>query len=746
MRANFLFYTLIAFLFQQSVFAQKAKDIREYKERADAVRQEVWNWDIPAFKKVPAIPADDKSSAIVIARHVDLKASSSRKIKYIGIGFKVQKDIFYSNTAREMVKLNDKVALDEYSQFSFSKFRSLNSYFHKGLATTIVGVRIIKPDGTMKEVNVDEEQVHEEEGKQQKSKLAIPGLQVGDVIDYFVRVEELKDINSAVDAQTFILGDDKPIMQYSVHCEISDKYFVRYRTANGAPDFKVKKDDDGAVFDLLVKNIPSLPVDLWMSPYRQIPMIRMDILFGTRLEEGQKAGEIRHNPVPAEAKNVATKKLVAEAMPFWLASGGLKNGVKDLMKQYKSENGKKVPEDSVASYIYYAFRYLAFYKVEDKDKIMVGQDRNYSVPDNRKFLQFLHEVFRGLDIRTEFVLVTSRYGPGQDELLNAEDYEYMLRTQSAKPLFMCADGAFTNCNYVPAEYEGQEAPIVDLKNYGQFKGKRDVPPGVEIKLKETTAEENTQIEQMKISLNEDMQLVNINRHTVLKGSLRQGEQKRLLLFEDYYEEERKMLGVRKSIFEQFSDSRGKNTLPQEYKNAFAKAREEQKDHFNEEIKDQFDVAARELQSYNIEKMGLHHTDPDFVYNTKFTLEGLVKRAGNNYILEAGKLIGSQLKVKPEQRDRKVDIYQPFARSFEYDIELAIPKGYHLEGADKLNRQVDNECGSFTVKAAVEADKLKLHIRKVYKNSFVPVAKWGNLLQVIDAASDFENQKVLFKKA
>ncbi|HWV68377.1 DUF3857 domain-containing protein [Chitinophaga sp.] len=745
MKVRFLFYTLIAFLFQSHVFAQKAKDIREYKERANAVRQEVWNWDIPAFKKVPALPVDDKSSAIVIARHVDLKASSSRKIKYIGIGFKVQKDIFYSNTAREMIKLNDKAALDEYSQFSFKKFRSLNSYFHSGLSTTIVGVRIIKPDGTMKEVNVDEEIVNEEDGQQQRSKLAIPDLQVGDVIDYFVRVEELKDINSPIDAQTFVLGDDKPIMQYSVHCEVSDKYFVRYRTANGAPDFKVRRDDDGAVFDLLVKNIPSLPVDLWMSPYRQIPMVRMDILFGTRLEEGQKAGEIRHNPVPSEVKNVAAKKLAAEAQPVWLSSGSLKHGVKDLMKEYKSENGK-IPEDSVAAYIYYAFRYLVFYKVTGDDKIMVGHERNYVVPDNRKFLQFLHEVFRGLDIRAEFVLVTSRYGPGQEELLNADDYEYMLRTQSGKPFFMCADGIFTNCNYVPAAYEGQNAPIVDLKNYGMFKGKKDVPVGVEVKLKETTANENMQIEQMKISLNEDMQAVNVNRHTILKGNLRQGEQKRLLLFEDYYEEERKALGSRKSVFEQLGNTRGKSTLPDEYKNAFAKARGEQKDYFNEEIKDQFDIAAKELQSFNIEKMGLHHTDPDFVYNTKFTLEGLVKRAGNNYILEAGKLIGGQLKVKPEQRDRKVDVYQPFARSFEYDIELAIPEGYSLEGADKLNRQVDNECGSFTVKAAVEANKLRLHIRKAYKNSFVPVAKWPNLLQVIDAASDFGNQKILFKKS
>lgn len=742
MSTRFLGFVIIAMLCLPSAYAQKAKDVREYKERADAVRQEVWNWDIPAFKKVPALPANDKSSAVVIARHVDLKASSERKLKYIGIGFKVKKDIFYSNTVREMVKLNDKAALDEYSQFSFKKFRNLNSFYHSGLATTVVGVRIIKPDGTMKEVNVDEEIVNEEEGSQQKSKLAIPDLQVGDVIDYFVRVEEQKDINSPVDAQIFVLGDDKPILQYSVHCEISDKYFVRYRSSNGAPDMKMKKDDDGAVFDLLVRNIPSLPVGLWMSPYRQIPMIRMDILFGTRLEEGQVAGEVRRNPSAAEMKDAAASNVFGEGMAYSSTKYLLQEAVRDLSKQYKKEYGKEVPKDSLVYYVYYAFRYLAFYRVDAGDKIVVGRERNYGSPNSTKYLQLLYDVMKGLNVPTDFVVVTSRYGPAPEELLNSSDYEYMLRTRGTDPLFMSAEGLFSNFGDIASEYEGQVGTLVDLNKYN--KRKRTMESYAPVGIPTTTADDNTSIEQMKIALSDDMQLLKIDRNTTMKGNLRQDEQKRLLLFEDYYEQERLALGVRKSITEQFSV--GRSTLPEEYKAAFAAARKTQKDQFTEEIKAQFDITPKEVTSYGIDKMGLRHNDPDFVYHTSFTLDGLLKRAGNNYILEAGKLIGGQLEIKPEQRDRKVDIYMPYARSFENIIEVTIPKGYTLEGVDKLNRSVDNDCGSFIVKATVEADKLKLHIRKVYKNSFEQVSKWGNLLQVIDAAADFTTQKVLFKKA
>ncbi|MFY0253333.1 DUF3857 domain-containing protein [Chitinophaga sp. 30R24] len=745
MRAKILCCAIIALLLQQWGYAQKAKDFREYKERATAVRQEVWAWDIPAFKNPPAV-TDNKSSAVVIAKHVDVKTSSTKKLKYIGVGFKIKKDIFYSNTVREMVKLNDKAALDEYSEFSFKKLQSLNTYFHRGLTTTIVGVRVIKPDGSQKEVNVDEEIVNEEDDKkQQKSKLAIPDLQVGDIIDYFVRVEEQKDVNSPIDQQVFILGDDKPVMQYSVHCEISDKYFVRYRASNGAPDLKIKRDDDGNVMDLLVRNLPSLPVDLWMSPYRQIPMIRMDILFGTRLEAGQSAGEVRRNPSQQEIKESILKDIITDGWNLWAAGGGHWNkDIHDMMKQYKRERGKEIPDDSLAYYVYYAFRFLAFYKVNFTDKIMVGTERNYIQPDNKKFIFFLQDAMRRMDVPVEFVLVTSRYGPGQEEVLNNGDYEYMLKTQGPKPIFMSADGVFSNCAYIAPEYEKQVAPVIDLKKYD--KRRHELKTYDEIKVGTSTADDNKQIEQLKISLDDDMQLLKVNRQTTLKGSLRVGEQRRLLLFQDYYESERKALGLRNSFMEELDDNKAERKLAEEYANAFAEAKKAQKDQFMEEVQEQFDVKPTELVSFKINQQGLRHDKPDFVYATSFTLDGLVKKAGNNYILDAGKLIGEPLKVKTEQRDRKVDVYMPFARSFEYDIEITIPSDYTLVGADKLNKEIDNESGSFTVQATVAPDKLKLHIRKAYKNNFEPVAKWNNLLQIIDAATDFYNQKVLLKKS
>jgi hypothetical protein len=47
---------------------------------------------------------------------------------------------------------------------------------------------------------------------------------------------------------------------------------------------------------------------------------------------------------------------------------------------------------------------------------------------------------------------------------------------------------------------------------------------------------------------------------------------------------------------------------------------------------------------------------------------------------------------------------------------------------------------------MDKGRLKLHIRKVYKHNFETADKWKSLLQMLDTAVDFGNQKLLLKKA
>ncbi|UYQ92444.1 DUF3857 domain-containing protein [Chitinophaga horti] len=710
-----------------AVHAQSRQDAK-YKERAEEIRAEVWGWSLPAFKNRTVPDSMNKESGVVMARHIDISASGRKRKRE------------YTRIVREMVKINDKAALEEYSEFNYQQFsRSLMSY--PVTETRVLGVRIIKPDGAVKYVNADDAVATTDDKTDKQRKLAISDLQVGDIIDYFVCMEQVLEGYQTFLPETFVLGDDKPILSYSIHTEVADRFVTQYRSSNGAPEFKRKYADGTVELDMLVRNIPALPMSLWMSPIRQVPLIRMNLVeINDPSLGGPTKGTVMKNPATFRTREAATKHVLGSRSGTSYATVPFLGDTKELIANYKKANRDATDRD-IVTFAYYAIRYLALYRVNAGDKILVGQGRNYSTLNQRRFLLYLNYILVKNDIPTDFVLVTSKYGPDQDEVMLPGDYEWMLKTREKDPLFISVEGMFTNASYIASEFEGQHAYVVEGAKVRREDGFAD-----QVDLPQTTPAENAKLEKMSISLDDNMQLLNIDRTTTVKGHLKHDDQQSLLLFEEYYEEERKNMGVKTSFMEEFADSRRNKSLAEEYANAFAKARKDWKDIFKGEIKGTFDVEPKEVSKFGITKMGLQHAKPDFVYTTRFSLEGLVKRAGNNYILDAGKLIGGQLTLKPSQRDRKVDVYMPFARSFEYSIDIQIPAGYTVEGLDKLQQNVDTDAASFVVNGAVNGGKLTLNIKKTYKHAFEKAAQWGDLVKVIDAALAFQDAKLLLKKA
>lgn len=734
-----LYATVAAALLFPSLLSAQQRNEEEYKKYSAQIRKEVWDWNIPAFKKPDLAAADSKASAVILARHEEIKGSTQKKLRGNPLfGMAVMKDLIYINTVRQMVKINDKAALEEYSELSYQQFEGTGTKWRG--ATTIVGARILKPDGKTKEVNIDESVLVKNEKTDKQRKLAISDLQVGDVLDYFVRLEKTDSYSK--ENELFVFGDDKPMMHYSVHCEFTDKYAIEYRSMNGAPEFKVKRnDDEDIIMDIEMKDIPARPISLWMSPYRQLPIVRMNIMIGGVGGNSRKSGEVYRNPSIDDFKDDVRLDLnyrnqVSYASPYHAY-------IEDQMKRYNKEHKTKLPKDSIPYFIYYGFRYMSFYRVKPQDPIVVDQDRNYWSMKDNWFVYYVARILNGFDIPHEIVLATSKYGPAQKDVMSASDYVYMVRTKTDHPVLMGADGLFTYPTEIPYQYEGQKAPTIDTR---RLKVDREHENELPVSIPVSTAADNMHIEKLAISLESNMQQALVKRTTTLKGHMREDEQKQLLLFEDYYDVERKAMSVKESFMEEFADSRRNRTLAEEYTNAFEKARKGTKERFIKEITDQFDLAPKELKSFNIDKMGLRHTDPDFVYSTEFTMDGWIKKAGNNYILDAGRLIGGQLQLKPEQRNRQVDIYMPFARTLDYNIELLIPAGYRMEGVEQLNQQVDNECGSFIVTAGISQNKLLLNVKKVYKHEYDPAAKWPDILKVLDAATDFGSRKLLLKKA
>lgn len=725
---------LLTFVFISNQSIAQLKD-DDYRKQAEEVRNYVWSQKIKEFD-VRDIPAEySKYSKVIIAKHEEITGLAKSRVKSISLfGVQMKKNLTYTHTTRELVKINDAAALEDFSEISFQKYAQQ----YRNKFTTYLGVRVIKPDGSVKEINPDEVILTDNTDKNKKGKLAVPDLQIGDMIDYFIQTVEFYDDGGSLDFENFVFADENPIMHYSVHVEANKKLAVVYRPMNGAPDFKLSQnEDEDNVMDAQQNNIAPFPTNLWMSPYRQIPLLRFHMVLGNST---YKAGELYKNPDTdpiVESYNSVIKSYVSSART---SLGYFDKPVKKAAQSYLDQNGGGELRDNPLA-IYYAARHQFLLNFSKDDVSVVNNRRNYNSPDAVIFLSILEELFAQYKINSQFVLLPSKYGPKFNEIMSLGDLQPALMTDDGQ-IFTC-ESIFDAPNVIPQYLEGQQGVTIDYHfSFRQAKSDKG-----SYSTKYSPATQNQHTEDLVFTFNpSDPQKIKVDRKATVTGLLRLDYQQKLLLYEDLYEYERTALGQKNSFNDELQDSKKGRKIVEEYQHAFDEARKEWKENCKDEINDQFNVKPEEVLSVKIDQPGVFDNKRSMIFTEQFTVNAWVKKAGNNYILDAGKMIGEQLEIKPEQRDRKVDVYMPHARILQYNVSIPVPQGYTAEGLDKLNTNIDNATGSFVTTAKLDGSNVKLTITKVYKNAFEKAEQWPDLLKMLDAATAFEEMKIMFKKS
>jgi hypothetical protein len=133
------------------------------------------------------------------------------------------------------------------------------------------------------------------------------------------------------------------------------------------------------------------------------------------------------------------------------------------------------------------------------------------------------------------------------------------------------------------------------------------------------------------------------------------------------------------------------------------------------------------------------------YTNKFELGDMVKIAGDNLLVAVPGLIGDQLWISQDDRKREVDAYMDYPESIRNIINFTVPAGYKVVGIQNLNINIDNAVGTFAVQATVENNTLNILVKKHYKQTTVKKEDWPKLLEMLDAAYNFSQKKVLLKK-
>lgn len=739
-----------------SVFAQSKEDAK-YRSESDQVRKEVWAWEKPEFKRRDIPSEYANASKIVIAHHTELTADSKSKLSYYGLGFGGKKEISIMETVREIVKVNDKSAVEDYSEMSFTRVAKTSGFFTRSKETTFVGVRIFKSNGQIKEINADDIVLTKDESKEKQAKIAIPDLQVGDIIDYFIASSQELTNDFSVKSYSILLFDDAPVLSYSFHGQLGKKFAIDYRSYNGAPDLQVSKNEDrDIVIDVVKKNMPAFETSLWIAPALQLPLIRMNISLGYRglgskYVGSSKPGEVNKNKETEEVMESLSNRFAQKFHDNYFMKvnrGQFDEVVSDAKKMAKKAglNYSNMSDEEKAAQLYYTLRFTKLLNFDIDELQRSVNSGKYSF-DGLAF--FLNCICKAADLDPTILVSTPRNGFRMKEVMDIDDFVTSAYLPAIKKVFSI-ETIFDVPFYVPESIDGNKnSSSINLKNrtavmsMNAINKMAEVGPGY--KIPASDAASNAHIDQLVLSVTPGQDNLAVQRKSIIKGYYKSPLQRDLVLYEDYYESERKVMGEEMGLIEKLEDNKKSRKYVDEVKSAFQEARKNQKDAFKEEAENWFEVEIADLKDYKIENLGVRHSSPDFTYSSSFNMGGIVKKAGNNMIVEIGKIQGKPLSIKPEQRKRDLDIFMAFPRSIEYQIKLKIPDGYTAEGVEALNKNVANETGSFNVEANVKDQTINIWIKKNYLHANETAANWNKILEFVDAASEWSNAKILLKK-
>lgn len=707
-----VFSILLVQLLTLSVNADEKAD---YLKLAQKVRQEVWSSTPADFQKRTVPDRYKNASAVILSYYRELSTDYYRKATAdLVLNLRLTRQIDCTDMERMLIQINDKKALKDYSEFTFkTKSRKWTwGYHHK--TQTVLGIRVIKKNGNVQEVSLDD-YVDVKEGKNDKDlsqKIAVPGLEVGDCIDVF-SLDQIDTQEQQLDPFYFVLRQDEPVLYTKVHCVLDQSLATVYRTMNGAPDFTQTTDKDkNAVLDMVMDKPVDAESSIWYNSLEQSPFIEMYITPTKAkvavVEKAMRQKGVRGNPDVTPILQDDWKLLKSYVSKGGYSPAGLPSTYKSVFKSAKKEG---MSAEEKADRIY-SFEYV-------------------SGGASQRVFNTVANYLRKLGVEIEMGITTPFGALPVDKLINYNSTSWFFRLKGTDVYYFPRTYPKV-ASEIPYIYQGRKAYMQDSEE--------------QITIPVSQAEDNKSVNDMVVKL--DGTKLDISRKVTYSG-----EQK--MYGQSLVSPDNTLFGssqleaywryLKYDDKDPYSCYTKKESA--ELKGAFNEYRKNAIDPFKAEISSYHDADPVQVGGYGVDCVGIRRDSSNFVYHVDYVMDGMVKRAGNNYLLSVGKLIGSSLKLEGKDRERIDDVWRKMAFVDEWNIEIPLPQGYKVsaEALKKIETSVANECGEFTVKATAGNESVKVYVRKCFAHRVEPVSNWSKLLALVDACSAFADKQMVIAK-
>ncbi|MEL7145639.1 MAG: DUF3857 domain-containing protein, partial [Bacteroidota bacterium] len=392
-------------------------------EKAIEIKNKMWNKSDADFA-VTEIPDKWKDkSAVIIARHFERSYYKQPIMAFIN---------YYSHR-HERVKILSKSALDDYSEFTVPTNTTLGGDIFKFYA----GFKLIKPDGTEREIPLSDGVKEERKVNNftfDNIKLAIPNLEVGDIIDYYIAEERTMVITGgyhSFDPFIFQLSSKYPISYQKISFDISRRCFLNIKSLNGAPEFKKVQEEEKDFYTLIDRDREDVDDLRWFYENRQLPTIKYKVTYAS---PGIERANILFLGQQREKKTSVTTQEIKN-LSKQLSTGYLPAFIKAFRKKHKGETDRiKIAQD-----LFYTLR--NDYRIEKTALVASsGEAQNQTVRDSW-FTFTMSRCLKYLDISHEVLIGIPRTISDLDDLILENELVFMIKITQDKDYYL---GAFDN--------------------------------------------------------------------------------------------------------------------------------------------------------------------------------------------------------------------------------------------------------------------------------------------------------------
>lgn len=665
------------------------------------------------------------------------------------------------------IRLQDKAALEEFSTFYYTTMGADGKAEYK----------VIKSSG--KEVSIDLKSAIEEEKdvpaiyrpiflkmNVKSMKLAIPDLEVGDIIDYTIRSTIDWDMmEQGIEFRPFVfsLANTYPTMYQMYRFSMVNGMKVRYKGLNGAPNIRFDakasvRDEKNSLISYYFtdKDREKSIEERWGLSYRNNPTVKFSVvMYSDNDGESKTGGEAIVDRSSLDVEKVY-RRYVGAGAHVTPAVTQLVGYTTEYMLKKKLDGSVKT-DDEVVRETYYCLRKVfleTYYKGpvhSELEKVMTGKklykqvvaaEKNAQKEERQDeirmnsvtFATALRIALAALGVQSElFVYVPRKWGTWREAMFN-DELDFGLRVKAKKQYYYLE--AFNNFDAFGTLYpymdgvEGYAIGYTEANSY--FKA---IVPS-------STAADNVQRQDYKLALNEAMDIIKAERTSAYLGAEKLDLIGKANLTREYLNGD----------FEKYYNvpkSKKKDDIPVETSTKYdnpdkAEKERERRELFEKDVKREFDLD--KYLDFELHKDGRYGDTAWLQFAEKFTLKKMISKAGKNYILEIGKMIGAQIKLEQsELTNRQTDVWVPYARTIENNIALAVPAGYTVEGLQDLNYSVGNESGAFVSTAELKDNELLISTKKIYKKSYDKKEVWANYVAFLEPAYKFSQAKIVLKK-